>query len=273
MNKNIITSNPGIYLIRINDVLGHLYIPEKKTNKAIIHAKGGPSLGDDGDSALWPVASKNNYILFVPDYIGYCHSYGVFNFENCVNTIYEAENFLNGTTPAIDTLSGIEIKLECTDILLIGSSWGASIAPFISKYKKSSIQNIGLIKPVTNWKTQGKTTYPEENTTETNHYLSIGWENVYRDYINSEWPKIFNGELSEFNPIDNINLLKDKNIFIVHGKKDTAIHWEKSLNYVNEYKKVFPQKQIYAKFAQNGDHSSKFTAKGLQHIINEIKKT
>lgn len=259
-----------ILLIKIKNVVGYLYIPAYKTNKAVIHAKGGPSFGDAGDSIVWSIAKKHNRILFVPDYIGYCRSDGIFNFKNCIKTLYEAEDFLSGKLTATVTTTKEKISLNCDDIVLIGSSWGGAIAPFLEKYRKSSIKYIALAKPVTDWKTQGKTQYPEEKVSETSRSIQSGWSNIYRGFGQSEWPNIFNGQLTEYNPIDNLNLLQDKVVFITHGLLDDGIYWEKSLKFYEKLKKV--NSKVYFKTYKNEGHSSKMNALGLKFMLNKIEK-
>lgn len=261
-----------VILVKINQVIGYLYLPPSKTRSAVIYAKGGPSMGDSGESPLWPLVKSYNKILFFPDYIGYCHSAGQFNFQNCINTFHESEQFLSGQITGIDTFSGEKIELNCDDILLIGSSWGGSMVPFLEKDKKSNIKNIALIKPVTDWTTQGKTNVPEENLEETDRMIMNGWLNFYRGYEKSEWPKIFSGELKEFNPIDNIALLKDKNVFICHGEKDNVINVKKSKTYFQKFKEQFPQANVQLKIFPNLDHSSEMNYAGLEYILKELPK-
>jgi hypothetical protein len=272
MPKSKLFFKQGIYLVRIQNVVGHLYIPETATTKAIIHAKGGPSLGDDGNSAIWPAAKKYNYILFVPDYIGYCHSSGEFNFDSCIDTFIEAEQFLTGKQTAIDTFSGKTISLSCDELVLVGSSWGGAMVPFLEKNQKSSIKNIALIKPVTDWTTQGKTKDEEENTEQTNQFIQNGWLDIYRGYQKSEWPQIFAGKLTNYNPLHNIQLLKDKNVIICHGEKDNVISVKKSQKYYQEFKKQFPDANVKLKVFKNLDHSSKMNYEGLKFILKTLSK-
>jgi len=262
-----------IFLIKIKKVEGMLYLPKGsfEIEKAVIHAKGGPSLGDEGNSSLWGIAKKYQWALFVPDYIGYCRSDGNFTFKNCVYTLYEAEDFLRGKIEGIAVETGEKIKLKCKEILLIGSSWGGAIVPFLEKYKKSQIKAIGLIKPVLDWKSQGKTRFSEEDVFQTNRSIIRGWLNIYRGYKNSEWPKIFQNGLSEYNPLDNLSLLREKVVFLCHGGKDKVVNWRKSCLFYRAFKKEYPKGKIFWKLFKNQDHSSKMTAVGLNFILKKLK--
>ena len=247
-----------ISLIKINQVVGNLYLPEKPTKKAIIFANGGPALGDQGNSNLWSAAKENNYILFIPDYIGHSRSDGEFNFKNCLETIFESEKYLKE-------------KFNCTEIILVGNSWGGAIVPFLEKYQKSDIKTICLVQPLTNWITQGKTSYPEEDVIQIDREIKTIWKNIYRGYADSEWPDIFLGKLKEFNPIDNLELLKDKQVFIYHGKQDSVIHFSKSQKYYQKFKKEFPKSKVFLK-KLNGNHSNLFIKKALDSILKNLTK-
>lgn len=257
----------NIKLVKIKQVVGYLYQSDRSNRSVIIYLKGGPSLGDDGKSVLWPIAQKYNYDLFIPDYIGYCHSSGDFNFKNCVNTILESENFMRGKETGIDSLTNEVVNLNYTNIILVGSSWGGAIAPFLNKYSQSNIRNIILIKPVTDWSTQGRTLYPEENTDQTNQYILNAWLNVYRNYQKSEWPEIFMGLRPEFNPVEHSALLKSNKVIIVHGKQDVAVHYSKSQNY---YQVLLNHKVDVQFKLRSGDHSSSFNIKALNLALKML---
>lgn len=260
-----------VVLVRIDKVIGYLYLPGTGSKSAVIHAKGGPSLGDMGESPLWPIAKKYGYILFIPDYIGYCRSYGDFNFKNCVQTIHEAEAFLRGHVGGLITDTNDKIQLDCSNIVLVGSSWGGAIVPFLEKFQKSKIQHIALVKPVTNWQSQGKTKYKETDIVETSNFTKLGWENIYRGYKNSEWPEIFAGKRKEFNPLDNIGLLKNKSVYISHGKDDKSVNWRKSFNFYNKLKSKYPKMKVYWKLMKEG-HSGKMNALGLEFMLKKSDK-
>ena len=129
-----------------------------------------------------------------------------------------------------------------------------------------------MIKPITDWKTQGRTKYKEEITEETDKLIKLGWEKIYRGYSQSQWPEIFQGKLSEYNPINNIELLKDKNVFIYHGDKDKTINWRKSLRYYQTFKKTFPQANVSWKLINGLDHSSKMNIEGIRLFLNALRK-
>jgi hypothetical protein len=259
-----------ILLIKINKVVGTLYIPAKETQNAIIYAKGGPSLGDDGKSPVWAIAKKYNYVLFIPDYIGFCRSDGIFSFKGCIETINESEQFLKGKVSAHTIDTGEKIEISTKNQVLIGSSWGGAIVPFYEKFRKSSIRYIGLIKPVTDWKSQGRTNDQEENVELTAQSIKNGWGNIYRGFSKSLWPKIFLGQVSECNPIDCIRLLQGKYVIICHGKKDDVVNWKKSKKYYEKLQGNNIESDI--SYFENEGHSSNMNVLGLEYILKKIQK-
>lgn len=257
-----------IQLVKFGQIVGSLYLPDKPT-AVVIYAKGGPSLGDDGHSPIWPVCRKYQVALLVPDYIGYCRSDGVFNFKNCVATLTESEDFLKGQTAAGNLKTGREIHLNFDQIILLGSSWGGAIVPFLEKYRRSQISQIGLISPLTNWISQGKTKYQEEDEISTMKLIQGGFGNIYRGFDKSEWPEIFAGKNREFNPIDNVALLGKKNVYIIHGNKDQVIHWSKSREYYLRLKAI-SQKKVLWKLLPNATHAPSSRIKGCELILKEF---
>ena len=260
-----------ILTVKTNGIIGMLYLPAKKTKSVVLHAKGGPSFGDSGKSPLWISAQKYGYALFVPDYIGYCRSDGDFNFKNCIMTLTLSKNFLTGKSTGIEVESSKTIRPTFKEVILVGSSWGGAIVPFIDKYEYSSIQTVGLIKPITDWSTQGKTKYKEENVEETANLIKFAWSNIYRGFDKSEWPDVFKGNLSEYNPINNLELLQNKTIFICHGKKDVSINWKRSLNFYKNLKLKYPETKVYLKLFENEGHTDEINTKGLDYILKTFQ--
>jgi len=190
----------------------------------------------------------------IPDYIGHCRSEGLFNFENCIETLHICEQFLLAKTTAIEGFTGN--KLTCPKvgkIILIGSSWGGAITPFIHMNKKTTIKNLGLISPMTDWSTLGNGKYTEENAKDVDSLIRNVMFPIYRGYDKSNWPKIFfNKKIqSKYNPIDNTHLLKNMNIYIVHGNKDRSIHWSRSKEYFNLLNQSDVATKVYWKLLLN----------------------
>jgi len=205
----------------------------------------------------------------IPDCIGHCRSDGRFTFKNCIRTIYECEDFFNGKISGYDFKENKKMKIKTEKIILIGSSWGGSMVPFVDKYRKSSISHLGLIKAVTDWKTQGKTDYPEESINDIEWQLNGPYKNIYRGFTDSQWPQIFAGD-TEFNPIDNINLLNKKWVYVIHGSKDKSVHWSKSKVFYKKLVEVDTNVEAKWKLLRNGTHSMKTNILGFEEILSQL---
>lgn len=259
----------SIHLIRFGKVIGCFYQTGNST-AVVLYAKGGPSFGDDGHSPIWSVCKRFGVALLVPDYIGYCRSEGTFSFRNCVKTLTESEKFLKGKISALNLGKNNKFKVNFDKIILIGSSWGGAIVPFFEKYQKSSIEHIGMISPVTDWKTQGKVNKCEEDVVKTAQLISSGYKNIYRGFKNSDWPQIFAGQKSEYNPIDNTHLLNGKKVYILHGNKDKVVYWKKSQQYYQVLKKTNKNGEVHFRLLPNATHASSSRVAGTTFILKEF---
>ena len=260
-----------ISLIKIKKVVGVYYRNQQKTNRVVLYAKGGPSLGDDGNSVAWPIAKKYKFDLFVPDFIGHCRSDGEFNFKTNIETLHEAEAFLSGNLHATNTEKFQSIIANYKEIVLVGSSWGGSMIPFIDKYSPSQIKTLGMIKPVTDWPSQGRTKDKEEDVENTHRMINLAWSQVYRGYNQSEWPSIFsNQDAVEFNPINQVALLKGKRVLLVHGTEDDVVNYQKTLRYFKKLQKIGINVSLKL---YKTDHGSKATKRGLNYILREVSKS
>ena len=165
MVNPIIDSKKGFSgLVNTNEVFGYLYLPTGSIKAVVILAKGGPSFSDDGKNKVWPVCKKNNVALFVPDYLGSGRSAGGnFSMKNCLETLQLSEEALVGKQNWLDTYSGNKFQVKFTNIILVGSSWGGSIAPFYFNYNPQTvIEKLGLFSPVTEWNSQDRYLVEEE---------------------------------------------------------------------------------------------------------------
>lgn len=260
-------------IIKLNKVVSSLYIPENP-KLAIIVAQGGPGLGDKLNSEFWTVCKKHGAILMVPDYIGFCRSDGKFNFKNCITTLYECEDFLKGKLKATDGFNGQKISSpNISKIVLVGSSWGGAIAPFIDKYKKTGISDLVQISPVTDWNTLGDGIHPEETRNQVDTAIETVMSNLYRGYKTSEWKEIFSNKKvrPEYNPIENLKLLKNKNVYVFHGNKDKSVHWSRSKIYVDKLKKSRLAKSVSWKLLLNSKHGGSTKSRGLASYFKTLK--
>ena len=258
-------------LIKLNKVIGFFYSSEVDESVAVINLAGAPGFGDSGNSKTAQVCNSFGVSYLSPDYIGMCRSGGEFNFKSSVETIYECVDFLTGKFLGTDIKTGKKLaKQKFNEIILLGSSFGGSIAPFVEKFKKTEIKKIILVAPVTDWITQNNEG-TEEPINEFLNVMSIGMKNVWRGFSNSEWPEIIKGNIKEMNPIDNTNLLADKEVFILHGNKDKSISWKDSEKFFEKIKNEGLVKNVFFEKLKNFGHSGSAVSEGVKRALRKIR--
>ena len=228
------------YRIKNKEVVYDLIEPPKDKNlkKGIILFPGMPNQPRNEDSDTF--ASEGFYVL-EPRYIGSWESYGEFNMDNCIKTVVEAEKlFQRGF--ANECWSNKKIKWDIEEIIVLSSSFGSSIVLSIAHELKT--KKFVCLAPLTNLKKHNKDKKIEEqDLRQLGLFIKRGFENAFRGFNLSDWNIFIQGK-SKANPIGVTDLLKDKNIFLAHGKKDSVIHYSRTQEYFDN----FLDKQIFALF-------------------------
>lgn len=220
--------------IRYNDIISTVWFDDKAENKgAIIVCYGLP-----GEPMLYnrEVISKfvdEGFIVMCPYYIGTFDSFGICNFQNCVTTILETIDFLKKfDTSELWDLK--QIKFDIKNIFLFGYSFGGSVALVAGAKSNMAIKMVVLAPPL-NYRTQGRNAQ-EECIMDDYYRIKRGWINTWRIKSKSLWRKLHEGKL-DLNAIDYIEILKNKDIFMIHGKNDEAVSFSKSVGFYEELKK------------------------------------
>src|SRR3989344_7348218 len=73
-------------LIRIKHIAGMLYMSNAPRNTLVIYGLGAPLMPDSGNLPDARTIMSFDADLFVPDYIGYGRSDGIFTPKNCIKT-------------------------------------------------------------------------------------------------------------------------------------------------------------------------------------------
>lgn len=281
------TSSPGGFfvpakdmgkaiLIKLNKVVGYYYPADKPNKLAMVSILGAPGFGDTGSSGSAKTANKLGVSVFKPDYIGMCRSDGQFSFKNCVETIYESLDFLTGKITALNAETGKKYPKQSykqKDVIVQGTSFGGTIAPFIDKYKKTAVKYVILASPVTDWKKLNqKENIKAEDPEIFNNIVQNGMANIYRGYANSEFPEIVRGKSTEFNPMDNTDLLKDKKVYILHGNKDKSINWKMPYEFYKKLEKENKTESVYWKLLKNHGHTPAAVKAAIKHSLSLILK-
>lgn len=274
--QNLTNTQERAIFTRTGSIVGYLYLPKTPTNTVIIYCEGGPMLAPSGNSPIfWKACSAYNVALFVPDYLGSCRSDGDnFSIESCLKTIFLSERFLLGKQNAINIPQMTNYKIKFQQIILMGGSWGGSIAPFYHrKFPNTRIKHIALIAPLVDWKTQCKTDAKESSMEQFLFEIKHGYNNIYRNIHKSNWLKIVRGLSTKWNPQDNIKHLKNLWITVAHGDKDISINYKKSVKYIEALKNNDPtNNQIHFHKLKGITHFEPIEVHGTTAILNQLKQ-
>lgn len=273
MNTNKFTIK--VHGVKFGQIVGFLYTPESKPQSGIIMLGGAPGMGDDGKSQAAKLAAKNGLCVVRPDYIGVSRSDGKFSFRSTVETIYRCLDLFHGHHQAINVAENKPLpKMSVNNTILWGGSFGGSIAPFVDLYQKTSIRDVLLVMPVTDWVTQNPPHYQGDETVEEfENIMNIALKNIWRGYRSTEWPQIVKGELKKFNPIDNTHLLKGKRVYIYHGTKDKSVSWHDSYNYFLKLKREKLVENVIFEKLVNYGHSSSASTEAMKRLISLYPKS
>lgn len=236
----------SFWLIKYEGILIKVWYNPKsflknKARRFIIVCHGCPSHPYDENPATNQKFMEDDFILVYPEYIGTWGSEGLCNFENAVDSVLKTINLLMKNT-AKDIKSNQVINWKVKDITLLGGSFGGSVV-LVAGAKSNFINKIIAVSSVTDWRTHNKLNFKEEDLTQMWKIINNGLNNYWRvnkqDYI-----KLMNGEL-DLNPIDYINILKEKNTLLIHGIYDSDVNYRRSKNLNKELKKGTGKHEIY----------------------------
>ncbi len=254
-------------------IFSYYYSPPRAPSYFILYLGGAPSYGDSGYSERGKRVAELGWGYLAPDYIGHNRSDGVFSFNNCVKTIKVAESFLLGKIKAkrADTLEDKSFSMprgRVKRIVLVGSSFGGSIAPFIGWLSRTTIKEVILIAPVLDWEKLSKLN-PQEMCSFTAGLL-VQMRNIYRGADKKEWQEIVEGKVREKNPVFNIELLRGKKLYIFHGNKDKSIPWKLSREYYQKARSVLGEENVSFFLLKNAKHSWKTSLRALEFYITQL---
>lgn len=237
-------NNYHVQFLKIGHISGMYYtVLGRKTKRIVVYGIGAPVSPDAGKLDDASVVLDFETDLYVPDYIGYGRSDGVFTPMNCVKTFLNLYDSFSRGCDGICNYAGIKKKLHYEEIHFIGRSFGGAYVTLLPRFNKK-ITNICTIFPMLNWANIGKSEGQIEETVD-GFFKAMkedGYQFLYRGILNGVWKKHFAGE-DCFNPIDNIKYLKNAKVFIGHGKKDISIYYGNSLSYYERLVEMFPDKK------------------------------
>lgn len=241
-------------LLRIGRIAGMYYSADLKADSVVVYGVGAPITPDNGSLPDASVILKYGVDLFVPDYIGYGRSDGVFTPEGCIKTFLNLYDTFKKGCVGKNYYGRSEKKFKYKRVIFIGRSFGGAYVPLLPRYN-SEIKELGIFCPAVNQKAQGSVIGEETNKEFMQSMKKDGYHYLYRGILDKVWWKHLENE-DGLSPMDSIECLSEVKLFIGHGKKDKCIHYLKSVEYYAEILKMFPDKkeQFKLKLYANGDH-------------------
>lgn len=258
-------------LLRIKNISGMFYqVPRRKTSRLVIYGIGAPLPPDTG---LLPDAKfilDFNVDLFVPDYLGFGRSDGVFTPKNCIKTFLILFDEFTKASIAQSGYLHIKQGLQYDEVFFIGRSFGGMYITWLPLLNPK-IKNLCLVYPILDYVACGK--IPGEETTDgfMKAMNQDGYKHLYRGINRQVWQKHLHNK-DELCPMEQVNHLKNTKMFIAHGKNDKNINFSHSVKYVNNLLKTFPKrnKQFELKLYP-GDHSPHTSNKAVVDYLKWMK--
>lgn len=226
---------------------------------------------DNGKLEAAPFILQRGIDLFVPDYIGFGRSDGIFTPKNCINTLLLTYKYLSSEVTGVCVYDMTKTLLKYKRIVFVGKSLGGAYVPLLPKFNKE-IKEIGVFCGAVDQSEQGKVKGEETNADFVRTIEDSGYKYLYRGFVKNK--KLWLDHLNDFDnlsPMDNVKHLKDAKLFIAHGKKDEVVHYSKAVKYFEVIKKEFPgDDRFKLKLYKNGDHGKSTVNKATKDFLDWI---
>ncbi len=224
--------NVNRHKVKFGEIVAYMYIPDtKKALNAIVFAHGWPGPPQQGKGTIAHKFARRGYLTICPHYIGTFDSEGVCTFDNIPTTILETINFLKkGKVKLPWEEEAITWKVK--NISLIGGSFGASVV-LVAGAKSKDVKNIIAVATPTDYRDQGKRFENEESIELDYQIIKYCWKTL--DTEDKYWKKLLSGDV-DLNAVDYIPQLRTKNVFLIHGKIDTDVNPQRSIDLYDKIK-------------------------------------
>ncbi len=195
------------------DIVAEVFFPEKQTGNVAILAIGAPS-GSPKKERLQFLAA-HGYVAIFPRYRGTWESDGWFLEQSPAKDIRDVILELEKKKKVVDVLTGEIFPVQVNAIHLFGGSFGGPAALLNSDLP--IVKKVIAVSPVIDWSALGE----DEPFDEFVRYSCLGYGGTYRTKQKSDWQKLVRTNF--YNPIDHINKIDGKKVFIVHAKDDRNV--------------------------------------------------
>lgn len=259
---------PQVQLLRIGEIAGmHYTLPQNPTKNLVVFGIGAPMVPDSGILPNAATILQHNADIFVPDYIGYGRSDGIFTPENCIETFVRLyRNFTDGSN-ASNSYNSVQTHLQYDRVIIAGRSFAGTYIPVLPRFEPA-IKELGIFYPVVDSKNCGSEPGEETNEQFLKSMREDGYHHIYRGILDPKWTDHLENR-DNLSPMDNMQYLKDTRLFIGHGKKDPVVSWKKSVRYYDLLVQTHPDKanQFMIHIYEEGGHDAATAVPATQDML------
>lgn len=216
----------NIALVEYKGVHCNIVYSDDNNGRALVLCYGMPGYPLNIFDKLVYSLVKSKFLVVIPQYQGTFDSDGLFNFKNSVESINNTVEYLHKGNIK-DIISGKGLSLHIRDFIIIGGSYGASIA-LTSAATCKYISTVVSISAVTDYSNESFKFYKEEPISEEIKILKKIQPKTWRMKRMSEHEMCKN--LDYISPLHYARRLKNKKVLIIHGKSDTEVNFLRSLD-------------------------------------------
>jgi len=232
-----------IYRGKIEEIIFEFSPPEGAPKGILVLCEGLP--GVPKQKELIPFLSSKGFFVIYPRYRGTWESGGEFLKESPVKDIEEIIKFLK-KGEIVELYSGKEFDVSSYGIYVVGSSFGGAVA--LSLASNNDVAKIVALSPVVDIET-----YNNENKhrdlLHLRGFVKEAFNKAFR-FDDMDWEKMASGDL--FNPPQQIDKKRSKDILIAYDKSDTQINFKIVQNYIvkNDIKGILTDDSGHLSFSR-----------------------
>lgn len=206
------------------DIVAEVFFPEKQTGRVAILATGAPS-GSSKKERLQFLADQG-YVAIFPRYRGTWESNGWFLKHSPANDIRDVVLELQKKKYVTDIFTREVYPVKVSAVHLFGGSFGGPAVLMNSHLP--IIKKVIVYSPVIDWSAEGE----DEPFDEFVRYSCEGFGGAYRTKQKSDWKKLVRTDF--YNPINHVEKIDGKKIFIIHAKDDTVVPCDPVIPFVEK---------------------------------------
>ncbi len=204
---------------------------------------------------------EHGYILLFPNYYGTWGSDGQCDFDNCIDTITDLVDEITNTE-IINTYDNTVIDLKNKEITIFGASFWWHVA-LCAGVLHPSIKNIIAFSPIIDWENHNKNN-DEADLWDLKKRLEDSYSNLRR--YTKTWLDNLAQWKMKYSAINLLEKFENKNILLVHWKKDPQVNREKSKNFMDQLQQSYQDKKYFFHWIEDKWHLL------LHHCFDDVVK-